>query len=118
MADIVFSSEKSSKTWCIRDIVNQIGPVLKRFIIFIHAWLGCDTTSAIFEHGKTRLIKKLMSCKILQTLAAQMINVDATVQEIVEAGRKIFLIMYGGNSSDSLAKLRYDFVWVFVLIII
>ena len=63
--------------------------------------------SAIFEHGKTGLIKKLQSSTKLQMLAAQMSNLRATVEEVVEAGRQIFLLMFGGEASDSLAKLRH-----------
>ena len=33
MSDISFSSEKASKTWSIRDVVQQIGPTLKRNIL-------------------------------------------------------------------------------------
>ena len=45
----------------MRDIVQQIGPTMKEHILFLHAWHGCDTTSAIFEKGKTALCKKIES---------------------------------------------------------
>ena len=108
MSNLVFSSEKSSKTWSIVDIVQQIGPVLQRYILFVHAWLGCDTTSSIFEQGKTSIIKKLLSSKLLQSLATLICDVNTEVDEVVDAGRKIFLLMYGGDTSDSLGKLRYE----------
>ena len=66
MADIYFKSEKTMKTWSIRDIVHIIGPMFKNHILFLHAWLGCDTTSAVFSHGKSCLSKKIESSKELQ----------------------------------------------------
>ena len=106
MSDICFSSEKISKTWSIKDIIQQIGPSLKQYILFLHAWLGCDTTSAIYDQGKTSLSKKLISSSKLRELADQMSLYCAEPDDIVFVGRQIFLQMYGGNASDSLGKLR------------
>ena len=106
MQNICFSSEKASKTWSIRDIVQQIGAVVKHHILFLHAWLGCDTTSAIFDQGKTGLCKKIKTSSDLQQLAEKISNPCATESDVVDAGRKVFMLMYGGDASSSLTKLR------------
>ena len=67
--DIYFRSEKASKTWSIRDIDQTISPVARENILFLHAWSGCDTTSAIYDQGKASLTKKIQSSKLLQALA-------------------------------------------------
>ena len=106
MADIYFSSEKACKTWSIRDIVKHIGPILKHHILFLHAWLCCDTTSAIFEHGKTSLSKKLQSSEKLQALSDQISDPSVTEDDVIDAGHQIFMLLYGGEASGSLTKLR------------
>ena len=36
--------------------------------IFVHAWSGCDTTSATFGQGKTDLLKKLNNSQQISSL--------------------------------------------------
>ncbi|CAB4029738.1 Hypothetical predicted protein [Paramuricea clavata] len=60
MADIYFHSEvkrskKGLKVWKVQDLVNKAGKVVTSHLLFIHAWSGCDTTSATYGHGKTSL---------------------------------------------------------------
>jgi len=43
----------------------------------LHAWTGCDTTSATFGHRKTALLKKLKQSVELQDLASVMNAVEA-----------------------------------------
>ena len=38
--------------WNIENLVKEAGEVVKSHILFIHAWSGCDTTSAICGQGK------------------------------------------------------------------
>ena len=83
------------------------GPTIKKFILFLHAWLGCDTTSAIFEKGKTSLLKKLLSSLKLRQLATKISDLECTSDHAIDAGRQIFMIMYGGDwFNGSLTKLR------------
>ena len=106
MADMRFSSEKASKPWNIRDIVKQISPVLKDHILLLHAWLGCDTTSAIYDQGKTGLCKKILTSKALQSLFHIIGDPDAEEGDVIDAGIHVFLHMYGGDTNGSLTKLR------------
>ena len=50
MANVYFLSEssKTRKCWKIRDIAAEAGAGLVSHILFVHAWSGCDTTSATF----------------------------------------------------------------------
>ena len=41
----------------MKDATSSIPVVTQRHILLIHAWSGCDTTSATFGHGKTNLMK-------------------------------------------------------------
>ena len=57
MEDIYFLSEpkksqkKGLQVWRIRDLVSKAGTIVIAHILFIHAWTGCDTTSATFGQG-------------------------------------------------------------------
>ena len=106
MVDICHSSEKAGKTWGIRDIVQKIGPVLKQHLLFLHAWLGCDTTSAVFDQGKTSLCKKIQASVLLQELANLVSDECSSENDVINAGHKIFSLMYGGSIDTSLTKLR------------
>ncbi len=59
-ADVYFLSEarKKVKIWKICDLVTEAGPIVTSNLQFLHAWTGCDTTSATFGHGKTALLKR------------------------------------------------------------
>ena len=105
MSDIYFCTEKSKKTWSIRDIIRTVGPLVKHHILFLHAWTGCDTTSAIFGQGKTSLLKKLESSKELQRLSDIISDPWTTQDQGAEAGCDVFVKMYGGEN-DSLNRLR------------
>lgn len=109
MRDIYFVSEagKKLKIWKIGDIVEQAGPMVISHLLFIHAWSGCDTTSATFGQGKVGLTKRLTSSTEVQGISQLMMNCDATPDQIGEAGVRLFVIVYGGKASDSLNTLRY-----------
>ena len=38
--------------WKIENLVKVAGDVVMSHILFIHAWSGCDTTSAIYGQGE------------------------------------------------------------------
>ena len=106
MSDVYFKSNKIEKCWNVRDIVRSVGPLIKSFILFVHAWLGCDTTSAIYDQGKTNLIKKMVKSAKLRELCTVVADPQASENEVVEAGRVIFLMMYGAPPTGSLTNLR------------
>lgn len=41
---------KKSSTWNIKDLCEA--EEMSKYLLFIHAWAGCDTTSAIHNKGK------------------------------------------------------------------
>ena len=63
MRDVVFSTTKTVNKkkvpvqYSVRYPVN-IHP-LTEFLLFAHAWTGCDTTSAIHKQGKTKIFQHL-----------------------------------------------------------
>jgi len=66
MATIYFLSEarKNLKIWSISDLVRETGPIVTSYLLVLHAWSGCDTTSATYGQGKIGLVKKLKKKRI------------------------------------------------------
>ncbi len=76
-------------------------------ILAIHAWGGCDTTSAVFGHGKCRILKLAQKSQEVRQWCAVFAQEDTTRYAVGEAGERIFISMYGGKPDDSLTKLRH-----------
>ena len=113
MSNIFFRSELSKRSrsgirfYSISEIVRSIGSIVTRHILFIHAWSGCDTTSATFGQGKGVILKKMESSEELQSLSEIFMCESATPEDISSAGERIFVIMYSGKNEETLNSLRY-----------
>ena len=58
MATVYFKSEMKKMMWTVQDLISNAGELIKSHILFIHAWSGCDMTSATFGLGKTFLLNR------------------------------------------------------------
>ena len=76
-------------------------------ILAIHAWGGSDTTSAVFDQGKCRILKLAQKSQEMRQWCAVFAQEDTTRDAVGEAGERIFISMYGGKPDDSLTKLRH-----------
>ena len=56
MLSDVPSNKEAKQVWKIEDLVISAGDVIASHILFIHAWSGCDTTSALYGQGKDDFI--------------------------------------------------------------
>lgn len=81
----------------------------KPFILFAHAFMGCDTTSAIYRKGKKSIIKMLEKNQNLQNLVTTFYNSQSTVSDVCAAGEKIIMYLYNAQDQKeiSISKLRY-----------
>ena len=93
--------------WNIKEVRAKLGTFLCKHIPFLHAFLGCDTTSRLFGIGKGSIIKKFRENKSLQQAAIVFDNPNATQAQIDHAGEAAFVVMYNGKKSDTLDGLRY-----------
>ena len=83
---------------------NFIYPDLKHLLGFIHAFTGCDTTSAFYLQGKQKIIKLLHDDNDLLQKSLIYNSVDANKETIAEVGSKIIAAMY----SRTLKKLNFN----------
>ena len=77
----------------------------RKSLLLRHAFSGCDTTSSIFGQGKTKLYKKSI-LEEKQELLDIFCSSSSTDKDIVSAGEKLVVLLYGGGDY-SLDDLRY-----------
>ncbi|GBM94219.1 hypothetical protein AVEN_33875-1 [Araneus ventricosus] len=77
-------------------------------ILFIHAFSGYDTTSALFSHGKTKVCSLLEKNRHLEEKIQVFFNFEATVDQMAEAGETFLIHLYGGNPRTSACDLNHS----------
>lgn len=84
-------------------------PGIQNYIEFIHAFSGCDTTSAIHNHEKM-VVWKAFQKSSNQQVAATFMNENSTRDEIFSQGIKFFLEVFNSKKKNitTLNELRYD----------
>ena len=109
--DLYFAPEpkKNSKcrTWDIKKVKAKLGSLICSHILFLHAMLGCDTTSRLYNIGKATILKKFKAKTILHQSAEIFNNPNSTAKEIESAGEMALVNIYNGKSNESLNTLRY-----------
>jgi hypothetical protein len=109
MADIVLHMEMTKQApvrkVSVRALASSLGSDATRRLLVIHAISGCDTTSALFGHGKGTAFKALVKCQLKLT---EVVGCPGAKQEdIIAAGLQLMVMLYGGKVGDSLNQLRY-----------
>ncbi|GBM65947.1 hypothetical protein AVEN_152163-1 [Araneus ventricosus] len=78
-----------------------------RMILFIHAFSGCDTTSALFGHRKTKFCSLLEKNRHLEEKIQVFFNSEATIDQVAKAGETFLIHLYGGNPRTSACDLNH-----------
>ena len=105
---VYFFQESANKAWNMKDYCPRWSSV-KEHILFIHAFSGCDTTSAPYGRGKAGLLSLVSKNKELQLASETICDVWAEGKEVGEAAIQAFQIIYSGKDEASLCKLRLVF---------
>ena len=87
--------------------MNLLGQNLVSHLLFIHVLSGCDTTSAVFNQGKASILRKLEKSEEVRGISRLFTCNNVTQEQVAEAGLRLFVLMYQGNSEDSLNLLLY-----------
>lgn len=72
----------------------------------LHAFTGCDTTSAIFRQGKHKLFKLLQKDESLKVAAQIFKEPNASSEAVASTGEKLFLSLYGDQGDVSSNQFR------------
>ena len=95
------------RTWDIKNVKARLGSLMCSHILFLHAMLGCDTTSRLYNIGKSTILEKFKAETILHQSAEIFKNPNSTAKEIESAGQMALVNIYNGKSNESLDTLCY-----------
>jgi len=80
----------------IKNVASNLPSYAKECLLFIHAWSGCDTTSALFGQGKTTVLKFLKSnSNFARELCSVFHDIFASHDQVSSIGIKVIKNMYG-----------------------
>ena len=102
--DLFFSPEPhqrnkaTRKIWDIKKTKFALGRDVTSNILFVHAILGCDTTSRIYCIGNGVALKKAKTEVQFCKLASVFDRADAARDEIIRAGEKAVLSLFNSAS--------------------
>ena len=67
-----------------------------RNLLLIHAWGGCDTTSATFGQGKTTIMKFVeKNSSFILNICSIFNDPAATKEQVLTTGRQLAVEIYG-----------------------
>ena len=102
--DVFFRSEAKKgkrpvklRYYNIKDMVGLIRPTIKKYILFIHAWGGCNTTSTQYRQGKTSFIKILEQSMGAMQLCDTFYSSSVSQDDISDAGLRLFVLFLVKN---------------------
>jgi len=101
------TTTKPDTVYSISDIQDALSPNVKSHILLAHAITGCDTVSAPFNIGKQKVISALQDTKEDWTILNVFKEKDASHDEIVAAGEKLLLRLYGSKKATTLDQQRH-----------
>ena len=100
------ATAKKMRIWNIKRSKETLGMHICANLPFVHAILGCDSTSRLYNIGKPLALKKLQSSRVFTTIAATFMQ-DSSNEDIVQSGEVALVLLYGGSEDERLDALRY-----------
>ena len=98
---------KSVKQQLGPDVSQQLGPDVSQHIFFMHALLGCGTTSRVYGIGKGASLNKFKTSAHFCEQAIVFDRPTASTDDVVEAGEKALACLYNGKPAESLNVVRH-----------
>ena len=99
---------KQPRIWNIKAVKQRLGPDVCQHILFLHAVLGCDTTSRLHGIGKGAALKKYQTNNAFREQAKVLHTHSASMHDVTCAGERALVILYNGRSTDTLDSLRHQ----------
>ena len=114
MCEIYFVSEAKRRQRGDLQPVNvqafqdHTGNSVQSKFLLVHAFIGCDTTSAICSRSKGQTIKKICNLTAISDILRIMENEHASTQDVAKAGSHLMVAVYGCNTEEKLSTMRYQ----------
>ena len=94
--------------WDMKKTKELLGEDICQVILFIHAILGCDTSSWLHGHGKAAALKLVSKNSRFLNLSRIFCGSSTTPKEdVIRAGESALAMLYSGAHNDKLDDLRY-----------
>ena len=94
--------------YSLHDVINNLDPLIIKFIFFAHVFTGCDTTSVIHNFGKQAIFPKFGASNKLQQIAQQFFLENISAETIGNASVCFFEELYSPVSSlQQIRKIKY-----------
>jgi len=112
--DTFFLSEPKSTSLQPRRFMNisalrdKLGDIVCNNILFVHAILGCDTTSRVHGVGKAASLNLMKESPYFALQATVFSDQKSEPGEIARAGENAMVVIYKGKTTDTLDKLRHQ----------
>ena len=101
--------EQRRECYNVTDILNALENHVIKYLLFAHAFTGCDTTSAIHNFGKTSIFKKLKDSVALRNIGDVFYEEFKAPEEISNACIHLFEKMCSPSDQlPQIRKRRYD----------
>ena len=101
-------NDRGTNVWDIKLCKELLDKDICNNILFLHAILGCDTTSSLYGIGKGLSLKIFQQNKHLRRQAAVFQNDLATSEELASADEHVIVCLYKEKEGEGLDALRYN----------
>ena len=100
------NGRQQMKQFNIKDAICLLDDQVIRYSLVIHAFGGCDTTSAVHDKGKSGILRLVQRSKRAQELCKVFME-TSTTEVVGTVGVELFVLLYGGKSNNTFQQLRY-----------
>ena len=100
--------DKGKKDVCINSMKDKLGADICESLPFLHALLGCDTTSRLHGIGKGLALKKFKNNEAFRKMSETFMTPNKTQEEVYKAGETALLIVYNAKGETSLNSFRHN----------
>ena len=80
---------------------------MPKHTFFAYALGGSDTTSSLFTISKSLPLRKVQESQVFWECAQVFTTTGSSREEIIAAGEKALVVLYGGKTGDNLDTLRH-----------
>lgn len=96
------------RSWDVRATRRNLGEVLCENMLFIHALLGCDTTSRVHGIGKRVALTLARNSPYFREQSQVFYDETATKEQIISAGENALVAACNGKPGQSINDLRFQ----------
>ena len=94
------ANSRQSKVWNMKQVKEELGHAVCHNMLFLHAVLGCDTTSRPYRIGKVASLKKYSDSVYFRD-QARVFDADSTPDDVATAGENALSALYGGSKEKA-----------------